>query len=241
MVIPTISGLKIQLTDAGAYTISVTGTNPAGETTAEDLLAVTVDEDSDLELAWNEGSFVPENGAVLTNASVKFSWPVASGAKSYTLNVFNADGTQAASQKVSGTSQNVTLKMKAGEATPYTWSVTAVNGSLSLASDEFSFTLCESTDSVIITKVAAVGDGLEVGYAGTLDEGISVNFDYQYFDVSAMKWFNGSASGDPAEDGVLAVALSGVETEAGDYVVLQLKVNGKKQGDWVVYQIQETL
>ena len=242
MILPNIEGLKIQLPESGSYTISVTGENPAGTGETTELFDVDITEDSEVELVWSEGSFTPENGAVLTSESVKFSWPIASGAKSYTLTVYNADGTKAATKSgVSGTSQTLTLKMKAGEATPYTWSVSATSGKKSILSDEFSFTLCESTDSVIITKVAVGADGLAIGYEGTLDEGITISFDYQYFDVSAMKWNNGTVTATVNADNTMTADLSGVDIAADDYVVLQLKVNGKKQGDWVVYQVQEAL
>ena len=242
MILPNIQGLKIQLPDAGTYTISVTGENPAGEGETTDLFEVVIEEDSVAELVWGDGSFTPENGAVLTSESVKFSWPIASGAKSYTLTVYNADGTKAATKSgISGTSQTLTLKMKSGEATPYTWSVTATSGKKTIVSNDFSFTLCESTDSVIITSVAAGEDGLQIGYAGTLDDGIAISFDYQFFDVSEMKWTNGTAKATAGAESVLDVVLSGVEAEAEDYVVLQLKVNGKKQGDWVIYQVQDSL
>ncbi|MBP5301106.1 MAG: hypothetical protein J6Y80_06840, partial [Victivallales bacterium] len=79
-------------------------------------------------------------------------------------------------------------------------------------------------------------------YEGTLDEGIDISFDSQFFDVSAMKWFNGTGvEADTTNPGQFVLALKGVEAESGDYVVLLLKVNGKKQGDWVIYQVQDAL
>ena len=41
--------------------------------------------------------------------------------------------------------------------------------------------------------------------------------------------------------GQFVLTLKGAEAESGDYVVLLLKVNGKKQGDWVIYQVQDAL
>lgn len=243
MILPNIQDLKIQLPEAGDYTISVTGKNPAGKGETVALFVVTIEEDSEAELVWSDGAFAPENGAVLTSESVKFSWPIASGAKSYTLTVYNADGTAAATQKgVSGTSQTLTLKMVEGEATPYTWSVSATNGLQTILSDEFSFNLCESTDSVIITKVAAGADGLEIGYVGTLADGLTVSFDYQYFDFAGMKWSNGTVTAEPAAVGnVLEAPISGADVKAEDYVALRLKVNGQIQGDWVIYEVQDAL
>ena len=242
MILPTIQGLKIQLPDAGNYIISVTGKNPAGTGETTDLFEVVIEEDSEAELVWSDGNFTPENGAVLTSESVKFSWPVASGAKSYTLTVYNADGTRAATKSgVSGTSQTLTLKMVDGAATPYTWNVTATNGKKSIVSNDFSLTLCESTDSVIITAVAVGADGLEIGYEGILSDGIEISFDYQFFDVSQMKWSNGTVKAILGAGNTMEADLGSVEVEAEDYVVLQLKVNGKKQGDWVIYQVQDSL
>jgi hypothetical protein len=177
---------------------------------------------------------LPEDGAVLGNASVRFSWPALLGATSYELTVINGDGKEETFE-VSGTSKVVELAMDA-DVVPYTWFVTATNSKGSKESGVFALVLSEALgDAFVITKVVADDNGLKIIYVGTLPED-DLFFSYQYFDVDftdpSLAWTNGS--GQATETAVEGLILPMVATSAGDFVVLK-----QGNGDWKIYEVQE--
>ncbi|MCQ2402785.1 MAG: cadherin-like domain-containing protein [Lentisphaeria bacterium] len=239
MILPNIEGLALQLTEEGNYVVSIQGFNPNGEGEQADVVKVEVPQSSEKELKWSAGDFLPANGSVLTNGAVKFSWPVAAAADSYTVKIFDAYGYVVA-EKSNISATNATFDLTISEVPEtYSWTVTAVAGSKKLASDALNFTLAKTTSTVIVTKVTeGRGDTIVIAYEGILEEGMEVAYDYQYFSIEEMAWHNGfQAVGEVTADGI-NVTIDGVDTAAGDYVVLRLSQNGQQVGDWIAYQIQ---
>ena len=239
MILPEIKDLSLQLTEEGLYTVSFQGTNPNGDGEAKELIKVTVPQNSEEELAWGAGDFLPAKGSILTNGSVKFSWPVAAAADSYTVKVIDTMGYVVAEESdIYAT--NVTIQLPIDE-TPeaYTWTVTAVAGKKSLTSNAQNFTLATTTRNIIVTQVTAgEGDSILVEYEGILAD-VDVAYDYQYFSIADMTWYNGVfVDGEVTGEGI-KVIIDGVDVEAGDYVVLRLFQDGQQVGDWIAYQVQE--
>ena len=141
-ILPVISGQELQLPDPGEYTLVVTGTNPEGSGPATQVLTIIVPDPSEKVLAWGDTpAFSPADEAVLTDGTVRFTWPVASNAEGYELRIYDEDGKLVKElTELSGNSTVVELEFPDDSAT-YTWTVTAYADDKSIVSDELEFTL----------------------------------------------------------------------------------------------------
>jgi hypothetical protein len=246
MILPNITGRELQISEAGKYTLAVTGTNPEGEGQKTDVLTIEVPESSEAVLEWGESpAFAPASGKVLTSGSVKFVWPVATNATSYQLRVYGADGSQVAEvSDINGNNAVVELEISE-EPTSYSWYVTATNGKKSITSDTLQFTLAETTETPIVTGVyTELTDGdstgnLVLATEGAVAEDATITFDAQYFSIPEMKWFYVYKGTATITDGRIVLDMQGAPTAADDYVALKLYANGKETGDYVVYLVQD--
>ncbi len=239
VILPTLTDLKLQLTEAGSYTIKGYGTNPNGDGEKAVIATVTVDSDSELELVWPEdGVFSPADGETLSSTSVKFSWPVASGATSYGLRVFNGDGKAIITKTVYA--NDYTAKLPDGDAANYRWSVTAKAGKQALPSAEMAFTVVEKMSAgLVITGVSVGEDGLALTAECTEEAlGTLVTVEWEYFSMESLKWTNGRTSGVTVGEAMEA-KLGGVTPAAADFVFIRvIGTTGKALTDWVPYELQ---
>ncbi len=247
MILPNITGRELQLSEAGEYTLSVTGENPEGSGEEATVLTITVPESSEAVLEWGESpAFAPATGKVLTSGSVKFAWPVATNATSYQLRIYGADGSLVEElSPVYANSATVDLEISE-EPVSYSWYVTATDGNKSITSESLQFTLAQTTETPIVTGVyAETAEGASTGKLvltteGAVAEDATITFDAQYFSIPEMKWFyayQGTATIDA--DGRIVLDMQGAPTAADDYVALKLYANGKETGDYVVYLVQD--
>ncbi len=246
MILPNITGRELQISEAGKYTLAVTGTNPEGEGQKTDVLTIEVPESSEAVLEWGESpAFAPASGKVLTSGSVKFVWPVATNATSYQLRVYGADGSQVAEVSDINANNAVVELEISEEPTSYSWYVTATNGKKSITSDTLQFTLAETTETPIVTGVyTELTDGdstgnLVLATEGAVAEDATITFDAQYFSIPEMKWFYVYKGTATITDGRIVLDMQGAPTAADDYVALKLYANGKETGDYVVYLVQD--
>ncbi len=246
MILPNITGRELQISEAGKYTLAVTGTNPEGEGEKTEVLTIEVPESSEAVLEWGESpAFAPASGKVLTSGSVKFVWPVATNATSYQLRVYGADGSQVAEVSDINANNAVVELEISEEPTSYSWYVTATNGKKSITSDTLQFTLAETTETPIVTGVyTELADGESTGNLvlvteGAVAEDVTITFDAQYFSIPEMKWFYAYKGTATITDGRIVLDMQGAPTAADDYVALKLYANGKETGDYVVYLVQD--
>ncbi len=239
-ILPEIANLWLQLTEPGEYNINVVGQNPMGEgATVVAVCTVTVNGESTADLAWSDDSFQPVDNAVLHNSTVKFSWPVASGATKYTLKIYDELGVLFKTVTTTNNDATVELVMLDDKPVVYSWKIEATNGSQTIEKQQ-TLTLVEKTDEIVIAKMNVVDGALAIVCSGALNAEDVYEVDCQYFSIADNKWYNKKLAKTTAENQQLVVTAAelGIDNvEKDDFVVVRVYKNGVMIQDWTAYQI----
>ena len=229
----------------GSYEVTAFGTNPDnkdGEVSDAVEFEIAGEEPA---LEWPDGAFTPDGeikyiAKTAKNATVRFNWPVVSGATSYILCIESIAGNISKDVTVAANSYEYTFS-GLGEQTDISWWVIAKNANDEVSSDSFAFSIVRLADDNAIILGAFAEDDDTVGFKiKKPHENVKVftkaDVQLAHIENGKVTWYTAkNAAVTEVDDETVTVDIDG-KVAAGDIVYIRPNTSGASE--WSVFSVK---
>ncbi|MBQ7651431.1 MAG: hypothetical protein IJS15_10760 [Victivallales bacterium] len=229
----------------GSYEVTAFGTNPDnndGEVSDAVEFEIAGAEPA---LEWPDGAFTPDGeikyiAKAAKNATVRFNWPVVSGATGYILCIESIAGNISKEIEVAANSYEYTFS-GLGEQTDVSWWVIAKNANDEVSSDSFAFSIVRLADDNAIILGASAEDDDTLGFKiKKPHENVKVftkaDVQLAHIENGKVTWYTAkNAAVTEVDDETVTVDIDG-EVAAGDIVYIRPSTSGASE--WSVFSVK---